>query len=51
MNAISISLVPEKNKSIKAKDFCTISWVSSVYKIITKVLTTRLSEVLSNAIF
>ena len=50
MNSTFISLIPKKDRSIKVKDFRPISLVSSVYKIITKVLATRLSEVLSNTI-
>ena len=50
MNSTFISLIPKKDRSIKVKDFRPISLVSSVYKIITKVLATRLSEVLSDTI-
>ena len=50
MNTTFISLFPKKDRSIKVKDFHLISSVSSVYKIITKVLATRLSKVLSDTI-
>lgn len=50
MNSTFISLVPKKDRSVKVKDFRPISLVSSVYKIITKVLASRLSEVISDTI-
>ena len=45
-----ITLVAKKNRLIKIKDFHLTSSITSVYKIITKVLTSRLSEILSNTI-
>ena len=50
MNSTFISPILEKERSIKVKDFRPISLVTSIYKIITKVLATRLSEVLFNTI-
>ena len=42
MNSTFIFLIAKKERSIKVKDFCPISLVTSVYKIITKVLATDL---------
>lgn len=46
-----ITLVPKKDRSVKVADFRPISLVTCVYKIITKVLSKRLSWVLSDTIF
>lgn len=45
-----ISLVPKRDRPVRDKDFRPISLVSSIYKIITKVLACRLREVLSDTI-
>lgn len=50
MKSTFISLVPKKDRSVKVKDYCPISLVSSVYKIISKALSSRLSEFLSDTI-
>ena len=51
LNSTSISFLLRKDRSIMVKDFRPISLVSGVYKIITKVLVARLSEVLSDTNF
>ena len=50
MNSTFITLVPKKNRSIKVRDFRPISLVSSVYKVISKVLSLRLGEILGDTI-
>lgn len=50
MNSNFITLVPKKDRSIKARDFRPIGLVTSVHKIITKVISRRLGEVLSNTL-
>lgn len=42
--------MPKKDRSIKVQDFGPISLETSVYKIITKVLSVRLGEVLGDMI-
>lgn len=42
MDSTFTTLVPKKYRSIKARDFGPISLVSSIYKIIAKVLSMRL---------
>lgn len=51
MNSTFISLVPKKDRSVKIKDFHSISLVSSFYKIIKKVLACRLIEILYDTKF
>ena len=50
VNHTILCLIPKKSKSKYVKDFRPISLVSSVYKILTKVLANRLREVLSDTI-
>ena len=50
VNSAFISLVPEKDRSITIKDYRSISFVSSLYEIITKVLSFWLNEVLGDTI-
>ena len=45
-NATYICLIPKKLNSISIKDFRPISLVTSLYKILVKVLSLRLREVL-----
>lgn len=45
-----ISLIPKKMGDVEVKDFCPISLVSGIYKIITKVLAKRMETVLENII-
>lgn len=49
-NASFICLIPKKDRSINIKDYRPISLVTSLYKIIAKVLSLRLREVLSETI-
>ena len=50
MNASFITLIPKKCNAINIKDFCPISLVSSVYKLLSKVLANRLRVVLDKLI-
>ncbi|KAF5457277.1 hypothetical protein F2P56_021390, partial [Juglans regia] len=50
LNATFIALIPKKHGASLIEDFRPISLVSSVYKIISKVLANRLSPVLENII-
>ena len=50
MNATFITLIPKKNAAIEDKDFQPISLVERVYKIIAKVLATRLRTVMEDII-
>ena len=52
MNATFITLIPKKNAAIEVKDFQLISLVrgGGVYKIIAKVLATRLRTVMEDII-
>ena len=45
-----ICLIPKKSNSSSARDFRPISLVTSLYKIISKVLSFRLKEVLADTI-
>lgn len=49
MNSIFITLIP-KDKSKQAFDYCPISSVTSVYKIIAMVLSLRISKILEDII-
>ena len=49
-NATYICLIPKKLNSISSRDFRPISLVSSLYKILAKVLSLRLKEVLGETI-
>ena len=46
LNATFITLIPKKNGAPNIRDFRPISLVGSVYKILAKVLTNCLKEVL-----
>ena len=50
-NATFIALVPKKSQTFKISDFRPISLVTSLYKIIVKVLSKRLRKVLHETIF
>ena len=50
LNATFLALVPKKNGASNIRDFRPISLVGSVYKILAKVLTNRLKEVLDQLI-
>jgi hypothetical protein len=50
LNSTFISLIPKIPSASEMKDFCPISLVRSLYKIITKVLANRLKEVLDKVI-
>jgi len=50
INAIFIALIPKKPGAVDLKDFRPISLVSSVYKIIAKVLANRLRRVVEKII-
>lgn len=50
MNATFIILIPKKVGAVEVKDFCPISLVSGIYKIIAKVLVNKLKTVLENII-
>lgn len=46
MNSTFIALIPKKGGLLAPKDFRPISLISSVYKIISKVLSKRISQVM-----
>ena len=50
-NATFIALVPKKSQTFKISDFRPISQITSLYKIIAKVLSWRLRRVLHETIF
>ena len=50
MNASFLTLIPKKSNAISIKDFCPISLVGSVYKLLSKVLANKLRAVLYNLI-
>ena len=50
MNASFLTLIPKKSNAINIKDFCPISLVGSVYKLLSKVLANKLRAVLYNLI-
>ena len=50
MNASFLTLIPKKSNAINIKDFCPISLVGNVYKLLSKVLANRLRAVLDNLI-
>ena len=49
-NASFLSLIPKKSNALNIKDFRPISLVSSMYKLLSKVLANRLRAVLDNLI-
>ena len=49
-NSICICLIPKKVSSLKLKDYRPISLVTSLYKILAKVLASRLKEVMGETI-
>jgi len=51
LNAAFLSLIPKKANAINIKDFRPISLVSSLYKLLSKVLAHRLQRVLDKLIF
>lgn len=51
LNSTFIVLVPKKDRSFKLKDFRPISLLTSIYKIVAKVLSVSLGEVLGDTIF
>ena len=51
MNASFITLIPKKCNAVNIKDFCPINLVSSMYKLLSKVLANRLRMVLYKLIF
>ena len=50
MNASFLSLIPKKSNALNIKDFRHISFASSMYKLLSKVLANRLRAVLDNLI-
>ena len=42
LNASFLALIPKKVDAVEIKDFCPISLVGVIYKIISKVLANRL---------
>ena len=50
LNATFVALIPKKVGAIVVKDFCPISLVGGVYKILAKLLANRLKHVLSQII-
>ena len=50
LNSTFISLIPKFPGALEMKDFCPISLVGGLYKIIAKVLTNRLKGVLKKVI-
>ena len=49
-NATFICLIPKKSSSSRVRDFRPISLVTSLYKLVSKVLSMRLKEVLADTI-
>ncbi|GJR77142.1 RNA-directed DNA polymerase, eukaryota [Tanacetum coccineum] len=49
-NSSFITLIPKSQEAKMVKDFCPISLIGSMYKIITKVLANRLSLVISELV-
>ena len=50
LNATFLCLIPRKTNAINIKDFCPISLVGSLYKLLSKVLVHRLRCVLDKLI-
>ena len=50
LNATFLTLIPKKENAFKVRDFRPISLLGSVYKIMAKVLTDRLSVVLGHLV-
>ena len=50
LNATFIALIPKKNDASNIRDFRPISLVGSLYKLLSKVLTNRLKQVLDQLI-
>ena len=50
LNASFLTLIPKKCNAINIKEFCPISLVASVYKLLSKVLANSLRVVLDNLI-
>ena len=50
LNASFLTLIPKKCNAVNIKDFCPISLVGNVYKLLSKVLANRLRAVLDNLI-
>uniref|UniRef100_A0A2N9H5P7 Reverse transcriptase domain-containing protein n=1 Tax=Fagus sylvatica TaxID=28930 RepID=A0A2N9H5P7_FAGSY len=50
INATFIALIPKKPGAVECKDFRPISFISGVYKILSKVLANRLSLVLDKVV-
>ena len=50
LNATFVALIPKKVGTMEIKDFCPISLMSGVYKIILKVLTSRLKSVMGKLV-
>jgi hypothetical protein len=45
-----ITFIPKKMGSVEVQDFCPISLVSGIYKIIAKVLANRMKDVLESIV-
>uniref|UniRef100_A0A2N9IMC9 Reverse transcriptase domain-containing protein n=1 Tax=Fagus sylvatica TaxID=28930 RepID=A0A2N9IMC9_FAGSY len=50
LNATFVTLIPKKHNALNIKDFWPISLVGSVYKILAKVLTNQLKQVLAGLV-
>ena len=50
LNATFLCLIPKKTNAVNIKDFCPISLVGSLYKLLAKVLANRFQEVLDKLI-
>jgi hypothetical protein len=50
LNASFIALIPKKQNATNIRDFCPISLIGSVYKLLSKVLANRLKGVLDHII-
>ena len=50
LNATFLCLIPKKTNAVKIKEFCPISLVGSLYKLLAKVLAHRLRGVLDKLI-
>ena len=50
LNATFVTLIPKKQNALNIWDFCPISLIGSVYKILAKVLANRLRKVLAGLV-
>ena len=51
LNSTFISLIPKKPNTVNIRDFCPISLIGCIYKLLAKVLANKLALVLDGIIF